>query len=36
MALIELKNITKKYQLGSQEVEALKDVSLSINEGEFV
>ena len=36
MALIELKNICKKYQLGSQEVEALKDVSLSIEKGEFV
>ena len=36
MALIELKNICKNYQFGSQEVEALKDVSLSIEKGEFV
>ena len=36
MALIELKNISKKYQLGSQEVEALKDISFSIDKGEFV
>lgn len=36
MALIELKNIHKKYQLGMQEVEALKDISLVIEKGEFV
>lgn len=36
MALIELQNIHKKYQLGSQEVEALKGISLKIDKGEFV
>ena len=32
MALIELKNISKKYQLGSQEVEALYTLYNNINE----
>ena len=36
MALIELQNIHKKYQLGLQEVEALKGISLKIEKGEFV
>lgn len=36
MALIELQNIHKKYQLGTQEVEALKGISLVIEKGEFV
>jgi ABC-type lipoprotein export system ATPase subunit len=36
MALIELQNIHKKYQLGMQEVEALKGISLVIEKGEFV
>jgi len=36
MALIELKDITKTYILGSEPVHALKGVSLSIEEGEYV
>ena len=36
MSLIELKNITKIYKLGSQEVKALDGVSLKIDKGEFV
>src|SRR5258707_14810128 len=36
MALIELRNLSKTYDLGEVKVEALKGVSLDINEGEFV
>lgn len=35
MALIELKSVTKIYPLGSQEVIAVDDFSLSIEAGEF-
>ena len=35
MALIELKSVTKIYSLGSQEVVAVDDFSLSIEAGEF-
>jgi len=35
-ALIELKDITKTYQLGSEPVHALKGVSLTIDAGEYV
>jgi len=34
--LIELKNITKKYAMGSEIVHALNGVSLDISEGEYV
>ncbi|MFH1860313.1 MAG: ABC transporter ATP-binding protein [bacterium] len=34
--MIEMKNITKLYQVGESRVEALKGINLSINEGEFV
>jgi putative ABC transport system ATP-binding protein len=36
MALIETKNITKIYSLGDVEVNALKDVSVSMEKGEFI
>jgi putative ABC transport system ATP-binding protein len=36
MALIELRNIRKVYDLGEVQVEALRDVSLNIEPGEFV
>lgn len=36
MALIELKNITKTYVLGSEPVHALKGLSLSIEAGEYI
>src|SRR5437588_12467674 len=36
MALIELRNLSKIYDLGEVKVTALKGVSLEINEGEFV
>ena len=36
MALIELRNLHKVYDLGEVKVEALKGVSLDIHEGEFV
>ncbi len=35
-ALIELEQIAKVYRLGDVEVQALRGVSLSIGEGEFV
>ena len=34
--MIELKNISKIYQMGSVEVPALKDISLKIEDGEFI
>ncbi len=34
--MIELKNISKTYYIGTQKVQAVDDVSLTINEGEFV
>ena len=34
--MIELENITKIYRMGSQSLEALRDVSLKIQMGEFV
>ncbi len=36
MALIETQNINKIYSLGDVEVNALKDVSLTIEKGEFI
>ena len=36
MALIELRKLGKTYDLGEVQVDALKEVSLDINEGEFV
>ncbi len=36
MALIELKNISKTYVLGSEPVHALKGLSLSIEAGEYI
>lgn len=36
MALIKLKNINKTYDLGKVKVEALKDVSLEIEKGDFI
>jgi len=35
MSLIELKNVSKVYRLGSQEIHALTNVSLTFDEGEF-
>lgn len=34
--MIELKNIRKTYTIGTQQVQAVNDVSLTIHEGEFV
>ena len=34
--VLKVKNITKKYQAENGEVEALRDISFSIKEGEFV
>lgn len=36
MPLVELRNLTKIYNAGENEVRALSNVSLCINEGEFV
>ena len=36
MALIELKNVSKIFQMGSEVVRALDDVTTQIDEGEFV
>jgi len=36
MALIELRNVSKIYHLGGEEIRALDDVSLDIDSGEFI
>jgi putative ABC transport system ATP-binding protein len=36
MALVELRNISKIYHLGGEEIRALDDVSLDIEAGEFI
>jgi putative ABC transport system ATP-binding protein len=36
MALIDIKNLNKTYIMGQERVEALKDVSFSINKNEYV
>ena len=36
MALIEIENLTKTYRAGEVEVKALREISLRIEEGEFV
>ena len=36
MSLVRLENVSKHYTLGEQQVQALKDVSLCIHDGEFL
>jgi putative ABC transport system ATP-binding protein len=36
MALVELRNVSKIYKLGEEEIRALDDVSLDIDAGEFI
>ena len=36
MALVELRNVSKIYRLGEEEIRALDDVSLDIDAGEFI
>src|SRR5437773_9449706 len=36
MALVELRNVSKIYQLGGEEIRALDDVSLDIESDEFI
>ena len=36
MALVELRNVSKIYHLGGEEIRALDDVSCDINTGEFI
>lgn len=36
MALLELKNIAKKYIIGTEEVNALRSIDISINKGEYI
>ena len=35
-ARIELRNVTRRFQLGSEEIWAVRDVSLSVEPGEFL
>ena len=36
MALVELRNVSKIYRLGEEEIRALDDISLDIDAGEFI
>jgi putative ABC transport system ATP-binding protein len=36
MALVELRNVSKVYHLGGEEIRALDDISVDIHEGEFI
>src|SRR5438046_9828821 len=36
MALVELRNVSKIYHLGGEEIRALDDVSIDIQGGEFI
>ena len=36
MAFVELRNVSKIYRLGEEEIRALDDVTLDIDEGEFI
>lgn len=36
MNLLELKNVAKRYRRGNQDVHALRDVNLSVAEGDFI
>jgi putative ABC transport system ATP-binding protein len=36
MSLVELRNVSKIYRVGDEEIRALDDVSLDIEEGEFI
>jgi putative ABC transport system ATP-binding protein len=36
MVIIETKNISKRYEMGSEVIDALKDVTITINKGEYV
>jgi len=36
MSFLELKNVSKSYGVGADKVEVLKDINLSVEEGEFI
>lgn len=36
MKIIELKNISRKYQVGTETIHALRDITLNISKGEYV
>ena len=36
MSLVELRNVSKIYHLGGEEIRALDDLSLDIEAGEFI
>ncbi len=36
MAFLELKNVSKSYGVGAEKTEILKDINLSVEEGEFI
>ena len=36
MSLIKVKNLKKQFEIGSETVNAIKDISFEVNEGEFI
>ena len=36
MSLIKVKNLKKQFQIGSETVNAIKDISFEVDEGEFI
>ena len=36
MSLIDIENLSRRYQMGAETIHALRDVTLSINKGEYV
>lgn len=34
--MLDLKNITKSYQVGEEEIKVLRNIDLTIQDGEFV
>ena len=36
MSLIKVKNLKKQFQIGSETVNAIKDISFDVNAGEFI
>ena len=36
MSLIKVKNLKKQFQIGSEKVDAIKDISFEVNKGEFI
>ena len=36
MSLIKVKNLKKQFQIGSETVDAIKDISFEVKQGEFI